>query len=161
MKTLQAALNMSDVETLLEAVADWENLGNQDYFMMQQVKNMPIPSEEENEYLHKVLTSLKQHFADQEKSIKMARQIREEKSVFVRAKLLMIKQSVAANMLWSNPDDAGVGDTIPTQKKEVVVNTTSSIEDYKAKYDEAVRFITEVGILSHYEKFLKENEVVQ
>lgn len=162
MDNLRAALNMNDVETLLEAVADWESLGNQDFYAMQQIKNVPIPDEEENEELFKLITALKKHYTDRASEIKAARAVREEKSVFVRAKLMMIKQKISANMIWENPDDANSGNPAPREDAQPRSSKKTKTSEPKVeesdvdqkKFDLAVQYMTEVGADKNFNDFL-------
>ena len=158
MKNLQASLGMADLEVLLEAMSEWENLGNHDYYMMQQVKNMPIPTEEESEQWNKIITQLKSHYANREKTIKSDKQVREEKAVFTRAKLMMIRQAVAANMLWNNPEDAGSDEPAPAPVKKVAPPIPKKeMEDFKRKYEIAVEYMTDMKIMKFFEPYLEEH----
>lgn len=153
MKDLKASLGTADLEVLLEAMQEWENLGNHDYYVMQQVRNMPIPSEEESEQWNKIITQLKAHYSEREKTIKSDKQVREEKAVFTRAKLMMIRQAVASNKLWNNPEDAGLDEPTPARK----VVSKVEMEDFKRKYEIAVAYMTDMKIMKFFEPYLEEH----
>lgn len=119
MDSLKAKLDLHDIEVLIEAVGEWESLGNQDYYIAQQVKNIPLPDEEENEDAYKYISAVKKHFAEREKDIKAARAVRQEQSTFLRAKLFMMKQSQGVEKLWEAPESSAIA--APKEKDIKVV----------------------------------------
>jgi len=155
MESLKAALNMTDLELLLEAVGEWESVGNYEFSVMQQIKNIPVPDEEENEEAHKYIMAVKEHFKKREKEIKAARSVRQEQSTFLRAKLFMIKQKTGMDKLWTNPDDADI-----SAPRERAVSSTASrkAEDplWETKFGIAQAYMEEMKMWKYFETHMQE-----
>ena len=98
MATLNSNLTTEDLEVLIEAMDEWEHIGNGDFAVMMYAKNIPLPSENEESY--EAVKKLKEHFVDNEKKIILARDVRREKATFLKAKLLMGRQEIGVNRFF-------------------------------------------------------------
>lgn len=139
MGTLSSALSREDIETLIEAMDDWEMFGNQEFHMMSAVKNVPLPSEE-NEEQYEFIKKVKDYYKQREKEIKQTRAIRQEKAIFTKAKLMLIRQDIGIGQLFepsTSPDNIPNGNAVD--------NVKLALAEY---------FIKDMGVWKHYVDFL-------
>lgn len=140
-----------DIETLIESVGDWEASNNHDYYLLQLVKSMPMPPEDHESY--DVMMQVKDSFKQKEKEIVKSRDMRQEKSVFLKAKLMLVRRDLAIHQAFDMASVAAV---------ESVESSTSPIEsdDYKRKFEIAKMYITDLGagVWKSFENYLKEKE---
>jgi hypothetical protein len=155
---LSSKFSRDDIETLIEAIDDWEMINNQEFHILQMVKNAPLPPEnhESYEYIEKI----KEHFSEREKSIKASRQVRQEKSVFIKAKLIMVRRDLAVDQLFEMAvDDKPSTDVAfkesPVRRKKP---SKAETEDLTAKLEAAEYFLKDLGVWDHYQRFLKERQ---
>jgi len=167
MSNLDSRFTRDDLETLIEAMGDWESLGNHEFHVLQMVKNIPMPPEEHEafEFIHK----LKEHFRSRERDIKDSRVTRQEKSVFLKAKLMMARRDLGISALFdmaSNMDEGNLSDA----PKETVPSSSSGIETpiedlptdelslAKRGLEQAEFFIKDLGVWEHYQTFLSDRK---
>lgn len=150
MSNLDSNLNSDDLETLLEATNDWEMLGNNDFYTLNMVKAVPLPSEDHETY--NFIRDIKDRFRSREKDIKAARAVRQEKAVFLKAKLMMLKRDLGITQLF---DEAQVS----TPEKGIVMTAsghTIQLSDENKELIRAEEFIKDLGVWEHYQKFCLE-----
>jgi hypothetical protein len=162
MGELKSGLSRDDLETLIEAVSNWEADGNQEFHVMRMVENAPLPPEDHDAY--EFVTNIKDHFRQKKKEIKRAQEIRAEKSTFLKAKLMLIRKDIGIDQLFSQSE--AVEDDIPVEapkkvKKKVVPKTDAYGEfpaigegEEVASLEAAVFFMKDLGVWGHYQKFL-------
>lgn len=97
MGTLNSNFTKEDLNTLIEAIDDWEMIGNYEYHQAQAIKNVVLPPEDHESY--EIIKSIKEQFRKREKEIKEMRVVRQERAVFTKAKLMMLRQDMAINKL--------------------------------------------------------------
>jgi len=161
MAGLTAEFSRDDVETLIEAIGDWEMIGNQDYHILSVVKNTPMPPEEYEE-AYEAIGQIKEHFKKREKEIMKSREVRQEKSIFLKAKLMLVRKEIGINQLFDMA--SAIDPTAPPPKKEESVSEETprrskvreDVAALKERLEMAEYFIKDVGIQAHYEKFLTE-----
>lgn len=142
MGTLDSKLETEDLDTLLEAMEGWESNNNHEFHVMNAVKSIPVPPEDEESY--EPIRMIKEHYRKREKEIKDNRSIRQEKAVFLKAKLMLIKQDGGIAQLYA---EAGkpVAEAAPTTDKADLYAAESFIEDMKVwKYYD--KFRTDRGL---------------
>ena len=160
MGTLSSSLDRADVETLIDAMGDWEAVGNHEFHVMNMVKSAPIPPEDHE--AHEFITNIKSHFKEREKDIKATREIRQEKAIFVKAKLALIKKDLGIDELFDNARQDDLIDK--PAKKGGVPDRDKCVEKRKGdpglaeKLRLAEEFIKDLGVQAHYEKFLAEKK---
>lgn len=184
MSELSSKFNRQDIETLIQSIGDWEMIGNQEYHVLQMMKNVPLPPEDHESY--EFVVNIKEHFKDREKDILKSRDVRMERATFLKAKLLLVRRDIGINDLLdlsaecdstfkSKTDESK--DTVRKKKvskesstentaTEVLPNnesanensTNDSLESIKKKLELAEFFIKDLGVYGHYEKYLKEKE---
>jgi hypothetical protein len=167
MGELKSGLSRDDLETLIEAVNNWEADGNQEYHVMRMVENAPLPPEDHEAY--EFVTNIKDHFRQKKKEIKRAQEIRAEKSTFLKAKLMLIRKDIGIDQLF-NQTEAVADDTPveeapkPKAKKKAApaVNygefPALSEGEEVATLEAAVFFMKDLGVWNHYQKFLAQRK---
>lgn len=138
MGQLNSALSKEDLNTLIEAMDDWELFGNSEFHMMSAVKNAPLPPEDQEEQ-YEFVKRIKDHYKRREKEIKDTRAIRQEKAIFTKAKLMLIRQDIGIGKLFE-----------PTTTTEGEVSSESPSKLALAEF-----FIKDMGVWQHYVKFLQ------
>lgn len=147
MAEINSKFTREDVETLLQSIDDWEAIGNQEFHLMNMVRNVPMPAEDSETY--NMLSQLKTHFAQREKDIQAARKVVREKAVFLRAKLMLSLQDMEVNNFFQMATETEAVET-PQEPVENEISTR--------KLDAAEHFIRDLGVWEHYVKFLAEQE---
>jgi len=159
MGELTSQFSRDDIETLLEATNDWEALGSQEYHLMNMVKNAPMPPDDHEAF--DMVAAIKEHFHKREKDIKDSRVTRQERAVFLKAKLMLVRRDMGVNQLFEMA-------TIPEEVATAVQNATAAPETTTAapeaassrgvvyKLRQAEFFIKDLGVWEHYQKFLAE-----
>ncbi len=135
MGSLSSALNNDDLGILLEATTDWEALGNHDFHILNMVKSVQMPPE--NQETYEFVKNLKEHFHKIERDIRAARELRQEKAILLKAKLMLIKRDLSINQLFDDAHNNSLG----------------------LKLQQAEAFIESLGVTSHYKKYLDDNKL--
>jgi hypothetical protein len=134
MPELSSKFTRRDLETLIEAVGDWELVGSQEFIFLQQVKEMPLPPEDHEAF--EICKRTKEYYLQRERAILLSREQRAEDAVFLKAKLMMIRKEMQIADLF----------TMETEQPEV----TGNVDKLKL----AEHFIEDLGVWKHYENFL-------
>jgi hypothetical protein len=126
------------MDTMIEAMGDWELVKSQNFFVMKRVEEAPLPPETAEgegvaEY-REFLLGLKQQFAEQKKEIELTRKNRQEIAVFIKAKLMLNRRDMAVDRLF---DMAALG-TEQVRKDELALMT---------------EFIQDMGVWKYWEDF--------
>jgi hypothetical protein len=146
MVELSSKFSRPDIETLIDALGDWELVGTQDYSLLQMIESSPMPPEDHEAY--EMVVQVKEHYRNRKKDILASRAIRQEKAIFLKAKLLLVRNGMEIEDLFEMEPDPTVPAQIPVQAT-VPVTTGLSLE--LAEY-----FIRDLGVWDHYQKFLAE-----
>jgi hypothetical protein len=166
MASFDTKFTKEDLDTLVEAMGDWEMMGNHEWHTLNMIKQVPLPPEDHE--AHEAIKQIKEHFAQREKDIVATRAIRQEKAVFVKAKLMLARQDLGINQLFemattTTPSSAPAPKEMPEKKVEKKVEdvvspsvATDAITELKKKLELAEFFIRDLGVWPHYEKFLAE-----
>jgi hypothetical protein len=147
--TFDSRFNRDDIETLIEAMGDWEMVGNHDFHLLTMIKNAPMPPEDHEAY--DVMNQIKDVFRSREKDILASRALRQEKSIFLKAKLLMVRGEVGIDKLF---DMAEQCDTSAPPK----IAAPKPTSDAAKKLELAEFFIKDLGVWDHFQKFLQDNQ---
>ena len=149
MDALTSKFSIYDIETLIEAMGDWEMVGNHDFHVLNMIKNAPLPPEDHEAY--EVMIQIKDAFRIREKDILASRSLRQEKSIFLKAKLLMVRSKLTSGQLFdmSENADAATGNnaTAQTQPKQ---------DHLQKRLEQAEFFIKDLGVWDHFQKFLSD-----
>lgn len=148
---LEKKFNNQDIETLIEAMEDWEAVGNQEYHILSMIKSAPMPPSDHEAFEY--MDQIKQYFKKREKDIMASKSIRQEKSIFLKAKLLMLRQDLQRDEFLEIAT-TNIENNNKFSEKENKINTKES--EIKKKLDMAEFFIKDLGVWSHFEKFLAE-----
>lgn len=151
MSDLSSKFSRDDIETLLEAMSDWEAIGSQEWHMMQAIKNAPMPPEDHEAY--EIFSHVKDYFRKREKDIKESRITRQERAVFLKAKLMLVRRDMGINQLFEMATEtatAPANQPLPVAQEVVV----TAADDVVAKLADAEFFIKDLGVWEHYQKFL-------
>ena len=160
MAELTSKFTRDDLETLLESIGDWEMLGNQEWHLLNMIKNSPMPPEDHEAYDHMV--NIKNHFRSREKEIQASRETRQEKAVFLKAKLMLVRRDMGIDQLF---EMAGSTDNSIPSSSAPVEKVPESTEPVKVPVKDASGskglelaefFIKDLGVWDHYQKFLSE-----
>lgn len=161
MGELSSKFSRDDIETLLEAIGDWEMLGNQEFHVLQMIKNAPMPPDDHE--AHEAMQNIKDHFKRREKDIMRSREVRQERSIFLKAKLMLVRKDIGITQLFDMA--AAVDPNTPLTPKEeecgegcetVQETKRDTVASLRKKLELAEFFIDDLGVKSHYEKFLAE-----
>lgn len=169
MGEIKSSFSSEDIKTLLEAMSDWESMGNQEFHLLGMVKGAPMPPEDHEAYEY--MQNIKDHFRNREKDIMASREMKQEKAVFLKAKLMLVRKDMAIDKLFDmaantelDISDAPI-ERVPPQPvstdngeevEEVKVPVTTPEGDLAKKLELAEFFIKDLGVWAHYEKFLAE-----
>jgi hypothetical protein len=162
MGELSSKFSREDIEVLLEATSDWEALGSQEWHLMNMVKSAPMPPDDHEAY--EMVSAIKEHFAKREKDIKESRVTRQERAVFLKAKLMLVRRDMAVNQLFEmavedTPQDVAAPVHVPVKcENSEAVSIPVRSGDAAAALEKAEFFIKDLGVWDHYQKFLKEKE---
>lgn len=158
MGQLDSVLNHDDLETLLESMGDWETIGNHEFHVMNWVKNAQMPPQDSEAY--EFMVKIKDQFKQREKEIKDMRMLRQEKAIFLKAKLMLIRRDMGIDQLFDNAARAAaMSPPVPQKETAVQVQPDTAIAVVEEKQDrlaKAEQYIREVGIWNNYQKFLEE-----
>lgn len=160
MSELSSKFTREDIQTLLDAVGDWENLGMGEWHVAKAVKDAPLPPEDHEAY--EIAKAVKEHFRNRELVINDNRELRMEKAVFLKAKLLLVRKALNIDSLFEMPVDTS--SPPPASKKEDSVVPQKSeypqmalqVSDLTEKLRLAEFYIKDLGVQAMYEKFLAE-----
>lgn len=138
MGVLVSSFTPEEMDTMIEAMGDWELVKSQNFFVMKRVEEAPLPPETAEgegvaEY-REFLLGLKQQFAEQKKEIELTRKNRQEIAVFIKAKLMLNRRDMAVDRLF---DMAALG-TEQVRKDELALMT---------------EFIQDMGVWKYWEDF--------
>lgn len=145
---LDKKFTRQDVETLIEAMGDWEMVGNHEYHVLTMIKNAPMPPE--NHEAFEAMAQIKDYFQNREKDILASRSVRQEKAIFLKAKLLMLRQDVDAGQFI----EMAINSTPAAPSETTPVNQTLAQE----KLEQAEYFIKDLGVWDHFQRFLTERK---
>lgn len=150
MAELNTNFTKEDIETLIEAMGDWEYQSSQDYILLNMLKKMPMPTEDHAS--HAFMQDLRQQYLDREREILRNRDVQQEKAVLLKAKLILARQDASINRLFDMA--AAVS---PTSSNHVPQNEQNeNVEQLKSRLSLAEEFIKDMMIWSHFEKFVAE-----
>lgn len=135
MGELNSKFSREDIETLLESISDWECVENQEYQMMSYIKALQLPSEDNPAYSS--ILAVKENFKSREKEIKESRITRQERAVFLKAKLMLVRRDMGIDQLF-----------------EMATESTKETESSKSKLELAEEFIKDLGVWKHYQEFI-------
>jgi hypothetical protein len=155
MAELNSKMTREDLEVLIEAMGDWEALGNHEFHVLQMIKGAPLPPDDHEAY--EIMAQIKEHYRKREKEIQASRAVRQERAVFVKAKLMLARIEIgttkffdiAQNVEAENPALAPQAEAKPPEK-------TASADSEKLALAEF--FIRDLGVWDHYLKFLQERQ---
>lgn len=151
MGQLSSNLELDDFEVLLEAMNDWETIGNGEFHAMNMIRSMPIPPE--NHEYHEYIVQIKDHFRKREKDIKDSRAVRLEKATFIKTKLMIQKRDAGINKLF---EDATAPIAVePTTSVKSSAGTVVQMDDKDSQHLKmAEAFISDMSVWTYYNKFL-------
>ena len=162
MSELTSKFSRDDVETLLEAMNDWESLGSQEWHFMNMVMKAPMPPDDHEAY--EIMTAIKDHYKKRERSIRDSRVTRQEKATFLKAKLMMIRGQIGINQLFEVATETStpvsreeIAETEATEHSDSVTIPVKG-SDAEQKLERAEYFIRDLGVWDHYQKFLSEDK---
>jgi hypothetical protein len=154
MGELSSKFTRDDIETLIESIGDWEMVGEQDYHLLQAIEDSPMPPEDHEAY--EIMVRVKEHYRDRKQRILDHRAVRQEKAVFLKAKLMLIRKDMDINSLFEVEEDKSAPKPLPrpseSEPKAKLPTAQSDIPGSTLELAEF--FIKDLGVLDHYQKFL-------
>lgn len=159
---LDSRFTREDLETLIESMSEWEVLGNYDFNVLQMIKAAPMPPQDHEAY--EMMSQIKDHFRQREKEILATRTTRQEKAVFIKAKLMMARKELGIKQLFdmaAHVDPTVMPVSQETQSSESPTTSPDEIvSSFKQKLKLAEYFIKDMGtgVWDYYQKFLRERE---
>lgn len=152
--TFDSRFNRDDIETLIEAMGDWEMVGNHDFHLLTMIKNAPMPPEEHEAY--EVMNQIKDVFRSRERDILASRALRQEKSIFLKAKLLMIRGEVGIDKLFDMAEHCDSATALKVDSPKIASKKLAT--DTEKQLELAQFFIKDLGVWDHFQKFLQDNQ---
>lgn len=154
MSELTSKFSKEDLETLIEAIGDWELMGSQEFNFLSMIEDAPMPPEDHEAF--KVMQSIRDHYRAKKQQILDNRSVRQEKAVFLKAKLMLIRRDMNMDSLFEMTiESSGTG--VPVTPP-VMLSKKFAPADAQQKLEMAEFFIKDLGVWSHYEKFLAEKK---
>jgi hypothetical protein len=169
MSELKSSFTRDDLETLIESMDFWESMGNQEFHLMNMIKSAPLPPEDHEAF--EAMNQIKEHFRSRERDIEATRQTRQEKAVFLKAKLMLVRRDLSIDQLFDMATEATpethsapveTAPVVPTavpvveSAEEVQIPVTSHESKLESSLELAEFFIRDLGVWEHYQKFLKD-----
>lgn len=149
MSELTSKFSKEDLETLIESMGDWELMGSQEFNFLSMIEDAPMPPEDHEAF--QVMQHIKDHYRVRKQQILDNRAVRQEKAVFLKAKLMLVRRDMNIDSLFemavSSPGPVPV---TPPVKNEFAPDVIQQ------KLEMAEFFIRDLGVWGHYEKFLAE-----
>jgi len=170
MASLESTFTKNDIETLIDSMSDWEMMGNQEYHLMEMIKNAPMPPEDHEAF--EMMENIKDHFRGREKDISESRVTRQEKAVFLKAKLMMVRRDLAVNQLFdfaATSSDTPTSDT-PVESPKVAPTPVKSVAPVKVPVRSAdagdilalaEEYMKDIGIWDRFQNFVRERQESQ
>ncbi len=182
MSDLSSKFTREDIETLLEAVGDWEMIGNHEFHILQAVKQAPMLPKDHEAY--DFMVQIKDHYRKIERKIKDEREAKQEKSIFLKAKLLIVRRDLNISQLFDMATATDPNSPMPAPKPEttdeffgskdvensefgdlsedipqgIIPEPVHNVDEIFKKLERAEFFIKDLGVWAHYEKFLASNK---
>lgn len=147
---LSSALSKEEIGLLIEAVSDWEAIGNHEFHVLSMVKKQPMPDEDDDQY--EFIKQIKDHFKKREKEIQDSCTLRQEKAILAKAKLVLIRHDLGIGQLFENSQ-------IPSASIQVLDDIASgqvATPQEKTQLELAEFYIKDLGVWDMYQKFLQE-----
>jgi hypothetical protein len=110
-----------------------------------------MPPEDHESY--DVMMQVKDSFKQKEKEIVKSRDMRQEKSVFLKAKLMLVRRDLAIHQAFDMASVESLESVKPSK-------SPTETDDYKRKFEIAKMYITDLGagVWKSFENYLKEKE---
>lgn len=157
---LSSKFDRNDVETLIEALGDWEMSGNHDYAFMQAVEDAPMPPEDNEAY--DIVVRMKDYYRERKQNILDHRAARQETAVFLKAKLMMVRKAMGISDLFNMETETEAIPVAPIPVAPVapvpVVPDSKPIAAVPTSLELAEFFIKDLGVWDHYQKFLVDKQ---
>jgi len=155
MDALTSKFNIYDIETLIEAMGDWEMMGNHDFHVLQMIKNAPMPPEDSEAF--DVMHQIKEVFRSREKDILAGRAMRQEKAIFLKAKLLMVRSKLTSGQLFDMGENSDAVNQQNTQQSaKAIAKKNLEKSNLEKRLEMAEYFIKDLGVWDHFQKFISE-----
>jgi hypothetical protein len=168
MSELKSSFTRDDLETLIESMDFWESMGNQEFHLMNMIKNAPMPPDDHEAF--DSMNQIKEHFRNRERDIEATRQTRQEKAVFLKAKLMLVRRDLSIDQLFDMATEVTPEvQSAPVERvapAEAVVESAEAVEiselpvvskvesNLDSSLEQAEFFIKDLGVWDHYQKFL-------
>lgn len=155
MAELTSKFTREDLETLIEATGDWEMLGNREYQMLEMIRGAPMPPEDHEAY--EIMSQIKEHYKKREREINASRQVRQERAVFLKAKLMLVRMELGTSQLFDMAASVDASQN-PAKPAEKATTAASSEADEALKLAEFFIKDMGAGVWDYYQKFLQERK---
>jgi hypothetical protein len=93
---LEADFTEQDLQTMLDALDDWEMQDMGFLELIDKIKHIPNPPEDSSPDYVEAFTEFKKHMLSQEDKVRKNRNIRREKATLLKAKIILMNQARAA-----------------------------------------------------------------
>lgn len=142
-----SSFTREDIETLIESVGDWETVGNHEYHVLSMIKSAPMPPQDHEAF--EAMSQIKDYFRSREREIVASRALRQEKAVFLKAKLMTVRRKLDVEKLFDMAANAKESDDLTSNDP-----STMNQDGLKRKLQLAEDFIKDMGVTGYYEKFV-------
>jgi len=164
MSELTSKFSKEDLETLIESIGDWELMGSQEFNFLNMIEDAAMPPEDHEAF--QVMRSIRDHYRARKQQILDNRAVRQEKAVFLKAKLMLVRRDMNISDLFEMTADSPGPVSVtppkpPTVKKLPSTGGGSILQGVvvtQQKLEMAEFFIRDLGVWEHYEKFLAEKK---
>lgn len=148
MSELTSKFSKEDLETLIESMGDWELMGSQEFNFLNMIEDAPMPPEDHEAF--QVMQHIKDYYRSRKQKILDNRLVRQEKAVFLKAKLMLVRRDMNMDSLF----EMAISSPGPVPVTPPVNKFTPAV--IQQKLETAEFFIKDLGVWGHYEKFLAE-----
>lgn len=157
MSELTSKFSKEDLETLIESIGDWELMGSQEFNFLSMIEDAPMPPEDHEAF--QVMQHIKDHYRSRKQRILDNRSVRQEKAVFLKAKLMLVRRDMNISDLFEmTADYPGPVSVTPPMLAKKLPSAPAPVVGAQQKLEMAEFFIKDLGVWNHYEKFLAEKK---
>jgi hypothetical protein len=97
---LEEEFTPQDLDTILDALDEWETKDVELLELIEKLKHIPDPPEDANPEYREYFLEFKKHMLSQEHKARSNKKQRRERAVLLKAKIILMNQSRAADKLF-------------------------------------------------------------
>lgn len=115
---LDGEFTPQDLEVMLDALDEWETKDVELLELIEKLKHIPDPPEDANEQYREHFLEFKKHMLSQEHKARSNKKQRREKAVLLKAKIILMNQSRAADQIMEEAQGKPPRRSIPRHESD-------------------------------------------